>query len=111
MPIYQEVADEMLTYTLVVSNTGNVTDTYALGVSGETWLTMLETSLVEVAAGGSMPVEVYVTVPAGANDGDMDMATITATTTSDGTASDSLVLTSTAVVEGYLNYLPIIHKP
>jgi hypothetical protein len=102
---------ETLTYTLMVSNTGDVVDSFTLEVSGETWLTVLETSLVTVTAGSSSPFEVYVAIPGNANDGDMDMATITATTTSDGTASDSLVLTSTAVVEGYLNYLPIIHKP
>jgi hypothetical protein len=103
--------DETLIYTLTISNTGNVTDTFALGISGETWMTMLETSLVELAAENSMSVEVNVTVPAGANDGDMDTATITATSTTDGTATDSLVLTSTAVVEDYLVHLPMIFKP
>ncbi|MBE2199715.1 MAG: hypothetical protein IAE79_13960 [Anaerolinea sp.] len=103
-----------VTYTIQITNTGNVVDTFDLTATGGAWTTTLGSSSVTLAAGASVSVVVEVDIPAGAADGDSDAVTITATSQSDPGASDTLTLTTTAVVTeppmSYI-YLPFIIKP
>jgi hypothetical protein len=98
-----------ITYTVMVTNTGNVADVYDLAVSGNSWTTSLSASAVVVNPGASAAVMVYVDVPGGASYPDMDTATFTATSQGDGGVSDSADLSSTAVWPYYL-YLPVVRK-
>jgi uncharacterized membrane protein len=101
--------DEMVEYTLTLTNLGNVEDTFDLTWTG-VWVVHLPVTQFTLAAGDSVSVTVHVTVPAGANDGEFDVSTITATSQGDAAQSDTSVLTTTAVVEEYLVYLPVIAR-
>ncbi|MCZ7671199.1 MAG: hypothetical protein M5U34_30725 [Chloroflexi bacterium] len=99
---------EVVTYTLTLTNSGDVADTFSLAASTSTFATTLSTSSVALAAGASTTVEVYVTIPAGAADGDDDMVTITAT--SQGDPGESAASTLTTTVEWLKLYMPVIMK-
>ncbi|HRQ41014.1 MAG TPA: DUF4397 domain-containing protein [Chloroflexota bacterium] len=100
-------------YMVWITNTGNVEDTFNVTVSGNTWTTTPAVTSITLAAGASGSVMVHVDIPASAADGDTDTATVTATSQSDAAATDSVDLTTTAVVADTMNYiyLPIILKP
>lgn len=103
-----------VTYTVWVTNTGDATDTFMLDVSGASWLTTLETMTVTLGSGLGTSVEVTVQIPLTATHGSTDMATVSATSLADPSATDSVMLTTTAVVpepEDTFIYLPIIMKP
>ncbi len=86
-----------VSYTLIVTNTGNVSDSFTLGASGATWTTgVVPTTVGPLAAGATANVTVTVSIPAGAAGGAIDAATITATSVGNGAVSDSSVLTTTA---------------
>lgn len=69
---------QTLTYTLNLSNTGNVSDSYTLTVSGNIFPTSLPAVVGPLAANGEISVTAAVTIPAGALAGAVDTATITA---------------------------------
>jgi hypothetical protein len=101
---------DVVTYTLQITNTGNVEDTFDLTASGS-WAATLSDTSVTLGAGESATVTVSVTIPPGTADGDSDVTTVTATSTNDPSVSDSVTLTTTAEVGMYYLYLPIILKP
>jgi choice-of-anchor B domain-containing protein len=84
-----------VTYTVDITNTGNISDSYALSLSGQLWNATLSTSTLSLDAGESTAVTVQVEVPAEASAGSSDVVTVTAVgqTTS---ISDSVELTTTA---------------
>ncbi len=90
------VPSETITYTVSITNTGDVTDTFDLAVGGNSWTTTLSVPTIELAAAEMGSFEVVVTVPAGAWAGEEDVATVTAVSQTDNAASDAVVLTSTA---------------
>jgi uncharacterized membrane protein len=72
--------DEVVTYTLVVYNNGNMADTYDLAMSAAAWPTTISQNTIgPVDPGDYGSFEVYVTIPSSASDGDSDVVTITAT--------------------------------
>jgi len=92
---------EIVTYTLALTNTGNVTDSFNLAQAtiGEAWLTtLIPTQTTALAPDGTTTVVVSVFISATATNGQQSITTITATSVSTTTASDSSVLTTTAVV-------------
>jgi hypothetical protein len=96
-------AGSVVTYSLVVTNTGTVFDTYTVTVSGNTFTTTAPASL-SLGAGASTSLEVVVTVgPNGS-----DTATITLTSQGDGVTSDSATVTTTAQAADHRLYLPLL---
>ena len=92
-----------ITYTVHLTNTGNVSDTFDLSLAGHSWDTQLSQSSISLLNGVTGSVEVTVDVPAGALAGEMDVVTVTATSQTDGSATDTVQLTSTAdAVHGFL---------
>jgi uncharacterized membrane protein len=88
---------ETLTFTVTVTNTGEVTDTYDLTASDDAvWGAQLDENVLTILASGNTTVTVSVTVPSGASDGDSTMITVTATSRGDPTKSDSATCTATA---------------
>jgi hypothetical protein len=92
-----------VTYSIVVTNTGNATDTFDITVTGNSWPTDVPADTGPIAAGDSITIDVVVTV--GAN-GD-DTATVTFTSNLDNSVSDSVVLTTTAQA-AFQIYLPVV---
>lgn len=106
-------AGTTVTYTVYITNTGNVADTFSVSATG-VWISTLSVNSITLNAGemGSFTVTVF--IPANAADNDSDITTITATSQTDGSATDSTSLTTTAEVPSPANpviYLPMIMKP
>ncbi|HWQ84638.1 MAG TPA: FixG Ig-like domain-containing protein, partial [Anaerolineales bacterium] len=90
-------AGSQVIYSLTITNTGNLTDSFTLAATGQTWNTTLSTSLVMLAPAASAVFTVTVSIPPGAADQDADSVTITATSQNDGGQSRTAVLTTTTV--------------
>jgi uncharacterized repeat protein (TIGR01451 family) len=96
-----ENPDKVVTYTLMLYNTGNVDDNYTIAgsVAGQSWTTNWPmTPVGPVVAGGKDQFDVTVQIPSGASDGDWSRATITATSQGDHSKWDTSVLTTTAYI-------------
>ena len=105
-------AGDTITYTLTVTNLGNVADTFDLALGSFDFPTSL--GMAEVGSldpGASATFEVVVEIPADAAPADFDAVTVTVTSQTDPAATDSAVLTTT--VEGppviYI-FLPVVYK-
>jgi hypothetical protein len=98
---------ETITYTLQLTNTGNITDTFDATVSGHIWLTTAPTTVSLLAAGDSANVAVNVYIPTSAAGGETDIATVTITSRGDDTRWVTATLTTTAK---YSLFLPLILK-
>ena len=86
-----------VTYTLQVTNTGNTSDTFDVGVGGYSWATVVDPPAVgPLVPGGSADVTVMVTVPTSAAGGTTDEAVATVTSRGDGLRIATCTLTTTA---------------
>lgn len=85
----------LVTYTVRVENTGNVTDQFNLSTGGHNWPTTLSTPSVILPSLAATTVDVTVAVPPMVLAGSTDQALITATAVG-STASHSTPLTTTA---------------
>ncbi len=99
---------DVVTYTLTLSNLGDAPTTVDLTFAGNVWDVSLPETSFDLGIGETVEVVVNVTIPAGAGDGDMDGVTITATGL--GGATDSSLLTTTAVIPTRSIYLPLVMK-
>ena len=99
----------VVSYTVTVTNTGDTQDTYTIAIS-DTWGATAPASVM-LDAGLSTTFDVEVTVPTNAGSGDSDIAEVSVTSQADGAVTDSVDLTTTAVLEDYYIYLPMITKP
>lgn len=95
----------VVTYTLTVTNTGNVNDTFDIAITGETFTTTAPAS-VALAPGASTTFNVVVTIPSSASSG--DSATVTLTSQGNGSVSASATITTT--LDTRKLYLPIIRR-
>jgi uncharacterized membrane protein len=93
----------MVTYTLRLANTGNVSDVLELGYAGNAWPTSVSPASVALAAGASSDVTVQVEIPSGVAAGAQDVVTVTATSPG---ASDSSTLTTGRT--GSTIFLPLV---
>jgi hypothetical protein len=101
---------EVVSYTLTISNTGNVSDTFAIALGGHEWAVEAPTSLTLGATESAM-FAISVTVPLTAVHALSDTLTLTVTSAGDEMVSATSVLTTTAVVPippEKLLYLPAI---
>jgi uncharacterized membrane protein len=97
-----EWAGETVTYTVSITNTGDLSDTYDLSVSGNVWPTTLSTNSVFLVDGASSSFEVYVEIPASAANGESDGATVTAVSQNSTIGVNaSTNLTTTAIASVY----------
>ena len=89
---------DALTYQLVVTNTGNVAETYDIAVSGNVFTTTAPATAGAIAPGATAVFEVTVEIPADAADGDQDATTITVTSQQDETKQGTVELVTKVIV-------------
>jgi uncharacterized repeat protein (TIGR01451 family) len=99
----------VVTYTLSVTNTGNVIDTFTVTVSGNTFVTDAPATVGPLAAGARGTIDVSVTIPARATAGMLDTATVTLTSQGSGTQRVSANASLTTTVR-FGVYLPLVFK-
>jgi len=88
-----------VTFTVTITNEGNVTDTYTLSKSDTAgWTLDLPSSSGSLAPGASVDKTLTVTIPATAENGDSTTVTVTATSTENTVVSASNTCTARAVI-------------
>jgi len=96
-----------VTYTLRVTNTGNVADVIGLSHSGPAlWTVAYSANPLSLGAGLGTDVQVYVGIPSSAPGGSTGVITVTAASQSDPTQYDDAVLTTH--VGWRFVYLPVV---
>ena len=99
-----------VTYTLSLTNTGRVVDSYniSLDTPSPAWTTVISPDTVnDLAAGASTPITVKVTVPAGAASLATDTAKIKAVSQGDASRTATTTLTTTANVVRGVDVTPL----
>ncbi len=86
----------MVTYTLRLTNTGDLADTYDITSTGSVWNTQLPLTQILLNPGEGADVDVLVQIPSSAAGGAADAVTITATSQGNSSKQDEVVLTTTA---------------
>jgi hypothetical protein len=97
-----------LIYNLEVTNQGEVSDSFDVAISGNTWTTTADSVVGPLAPGGNVMLLVSVTIPLTALPTDVDTATITLTSQADAAEFVEVVLTTG--VYDYQLYLPLIMR-
>ncbi|MCA9958797.1 MAG: hypothetical protein KC443_07180 [Anaerolineales bacterium] len=98
---------ETITYTLLVTNTGTVTDTFTVATGASAWAVSAGT-LPTLAPGASAALTVTVTIGSGA----ADSVDVTLTSTFDTAVATTVTLeTSNSQTSSYQLYLPVILSP
>ncbi len=96
---------DIVTHTFTLTNTGLVTDSFALSVAGNVWPTSVMATTGELGPGEATTVDVVVTIP---NAVGSDTFTLTAASI---TEPDVMAQAEgTTVAEAWRYYLPIILK-
>ncbi|MGC9399509.1 MAG: M14 family zinc carboxypeptidase [Anaerolineae bacterium] len=96
-----------VTYTVTLTNTGQVSDIFDVTLAGNVWPTEVVSDTVgPLAPGASASLTLTVTIPVDAGDGDSDTVTVTAALQDDPQESASVTLTTTAYVRRI--YLPLV---
>ncbi len=100
----------IVTYSLRLTNTGSLADSFSLALGSHVWPTSLSASAAgPLAPGAAVAFEVYVTVPAGALAGGSDSVAVYATSVGDprtSPAQDASILTTMADAVYRLELVP-----
>lgn len=96
-----------VTYTLWLTNVGNVVDTFNLVLSGNGWPTTVDPIGLTLPAQTRGEIKVVVEIPPLAETGGQDVGSISATSEGDMTLSKTSILTTTAIHTRLL-FLPVL---
>ncbi len=96
----------IVAHNLSLANDGNYADTYALTVTGNTWVTTLSVPSISLAAGASANFIVNVTIPANALAGASDTVTVTAKSNTDAAVIESVLANTYANTVYALDLFP-----
>jgi uncharacterized membrane protein len=88
---------ETITYTLTLTNTGILSDSYDISAGGHDWTTQLSVDTLALNSGETTDLTVWVTIPSDAEGGDNDEAVITVVSVGDDQVMATATLTTTAV--------------
>lgn len=99
---------EAITYTLQLTNTGNITDVFNLSCAGAEWLVGLPVPSITLARGASAAVAVVVHIPPFASPGQWDAITCTAASQGDPEVRRSVELTTR--FSGSQVFLPVLKR-
>ncbi|HUP30652.1 MAG TPA: DUF1565 domain-containing protein [Usitatibacter sp.] len=104
-------ASSTVSYAVTLTNNGNITDSFTLGVSvtsGQSWAPSIVGTASNVTAGGTASLTINIAIPGGATTGQSSVATVTAVSQANtGVAATPLALTTSipavAAVARYVN--------
>jgi choice-of-anchor B domain-containing protein len=97
-----------ITYTLPLTNLGNLTDTYHLTVKGDWPTSLTPTVSPALAPGEGTTLTLIVDIPEAITDGDTETTSITAVSSVDGNIFTGVMATTTGV--WYRGYLPLFQR-
>ncbi|MBI5032505.1 MAG: hypothetical protein HZB51_18425 [Chloroflexi bacterium] len=86
----------LITHTLQITNTGNATDSFTVGITGNAWTTTAPFQINSLSPGVSSKIVVSVTIPSNATGGASDSTTVTVSSQGNAAHSASSILTTTA---------------
>ncbi|MFQ5615432.1 MAG: C25 family cysteine peptidase, partial [Anaerolineales bacterium] len=89
-----------LTYTLQLTNTSNVADTFTITLTGNNWATTVPSEIGPINPGESQSFTAVVRISTGALGNDTDLTNLTAQSQNDPGNAATVNLTSTAVTSG-----------
>jgi hypothetical protein len=99
-----------VTYTVMIKNSGNVTDSFGIAAGTHIWDVDMPTVVGPFEPAESHPFEIAITIPPDAGDGDSDSVIITASSQGNPAVNAEIILTTEAIIEKYLIYLPLVSK-
>jgi hypothetical protein len=102
------LASQTVTYTLTLTNTGNVVESVDLLPTGNNWTTTLSAQVVVLAGGDSQAVTITVLIPPTAAALESDQVAIQALCRQDNSKNAIAVLTTVATGSFARNYLPTV---
>lgn len=100
----------LVTYTAMLTNTGNGTDTFTLTVSGHAYTVTHPLTVGPLAAGAMNVVSVVVDIPPSALPGASDTATLTFTSHANPAMSQVRAITTVVGAVTYRLYLPLVMR-
>ena len=103
-------AGTSVTYTLQITNTGSISDTFDLSASSA-WAASISPNSVALGISETTSITLTVHIPVDATNDAFDITTVTATSTLSPSVSDTVMITTTAIVSTRYLYLPIILVP
>jgi uncharacterized membrane protein len=104
-------AGSTVTYGFILTNTGNVADTFAISATG-VWTTQLSAaSSGELLPGDTFTFTLQVTVPTDAQEGQQNTTQVTVQSGYETTVQASAYVTTTAYLPYRELWLPLINKP
>lgn len=101
-------AGQRVAYTVILTNTGNTTDTYSLSLAGNVWPTTLSSSTETLLPTTTAHFTVTVDIPAGTSVNASDTVTVTAISQGAEGLSDAAVLTTHSTSPLHKIYLPTV---
>jgi hypothetical protein len=102
---------ESVVYAITITNTGNAPDAFAI-TTGGSWATNLSaTTTGLLGVGESVTIMATVIIPATAQSGESDVTALTVTSAFDPAVSQTVSLTTTAIIPIRWLYLPIVIRP
>jgi choice-of-anchor B domain-containing protein len=104
---------QVVTYTLHLTNTGNISDTFGLNVTEAGWETAVSPPSLSLAAGAAGHISLGVHIPLTATTGLTDTAVFQAVSVNEPTTAADWVVTTTAVAPqtaDYRLFLPAVYR-
>ncbi|MBK8984876.1 MAG: carboxypeptidase regulatory-like domain-containing protein [Chloroflexi bacterium] len=105
------VPGQSATYQIVITNQGNAPDSFAIAAAGDWNATLSAANTGLLAVGQSFTATVTVAVPGTAVNGSSKVTAVTVTSAHNPAISQTLSLTTTAVIPVYKLYLPVTVRP
>ncbi len=107
-PAQETAAGSQVSYTVTVTNTGNLAEVYDIVISNASWNTHAPLVIGYLDAGQTGSFQVTVDVPASAHPGAGDRADITLTARHD--TAQTRTLSAATRVSGYSLFLPVLRR-
>ncbi|MBW7886016.1 MAG: hypothetical protein H3C34_25980 [Caldilineaceae bacterium] len=99
---------QTVTYTLSLTNTGNITDAYSLTVTGNSWTTVLSSPSITLTLGANGQFTVAVTIPEDAQSNAFDTGTVTTSSQGNIEIHNTTTLTTKVISLFQKLYLPVV---